>query len=163
VIPLNYRVLGLGVLLLLLTGVCVQYAAADHWSYPSTDDIASEPEAHDGETVLLFGVVRAVDETSAEIVVFAGTDPKLELTVVDAPATVTGNVEVGGSVQIYGTLREGSSVVVADGVVVDFRHAIDRFYAYGTSILGGILAALYFLRHWRVDVRTLRFRPRGDR
>jgi hypothetical protein len=162
VIPLNYRVLGVGVLLLLLTGVCVQYAAADHWSYPSTDEIASEPEANDGERVLLFGVVRAVDETSNEMVILAGTDPELELTVVDIPGTVTGTIEVDGSVQVYGTLREGSSVVVADGIVIDLRHTIDRLYAYGTSILGGILAALYFLRYWRVDLRTLRFRPRGD-
>jgi hypothetical protein len=162
VIPLNYRVLGIGVLLLLLTGVCVQYAATDHWSYPGTEDIASDPEASDGEVVFLFGRVQAADGTSEQLVVRSGTETEIELIVRDVPATVTERVEVGSSVQIYGTLREGSSAVVAEAVVVDFGDGTDRLYAYGTSILGGILAALYFLRYWRVDLRTLRFRPRGD-
>jgi hypothetical protein len=113
--------------------------------------------------VFLFGRVQAADGTSEQLVVRSGTETEIELIVRDVPATVTERVEAGSSVQIYGTLREGSSAVVAEAVVVDFGDGTDRLYAYGTSILGGILAALYFLRYWYVDLRRLRLTPRGDR
>lgn len=157
-----YRSLAIVLLLLLIGGLCVQYAATDHWSYPSAEEIASDPQTHDGDTVFLFGEVESVDSDRGTIGLVTGDNPEIRFTIEDAPSSSTDGLEAGGSIQVYGTLREEASVVVAEKVVVDYRHARDRLYVYGTSILGGLLAAGYFLRYWRIDLRGGRFTPRGE-
>lgn len=159
----EYRIFGLVLLLALSFGVCMQYATTDHWSYPGGSDIVSEPQKYDGEKTLLFGEVQAIDDTDGELVVLVPSDSVFEVTVTDVPATVIDEVRVGESmIQVYGTLQGGPNVMRADEIVVDFRHTGDRLYTYGTSLLGGILAIAYFLWHWRPELRTLRFVPRGD-
>jgi hypothetical protein len=157
-----YRGLAIVLLLLLVGGLCVQYAATDHWSYPSAEEIASDPQTHDSDTVFLFGEVESVDVDRGTIILVTGDDPEVRFTVEDAPPSGTDGLEAGASIQVYGTLHDDANVIVAEEIVVDYRHARDRLYVYVTSILGGLLAAGYFLRHWRIDLRGLRFTPRGE-
>lgn len=153
----TYRVLAIVLLLAVAGGLCVQYAATDRWSYPDADAIADDPRAHDGEQVLLFGEVLAVDAERGEILIDVdGT----EFTVEGASAETIDGLEPDGSIQVYGAFQADSGGVTADEIVVDFRSTTDRIYVYTTSILGGLLAAGYFLWHWRIDWRNLRFRLR---
>lgn len=157
----RYRLLGIVVLVILTGGLCVQYAATDHWAYPETEAVAAEPEAYDGEQLLLFGEVKAVTETT--ILIEIPTDPQsLELTVEGAPPDVIGSVTPGGEIQVSGTLRADGTTIVADRVVADFRSPGDFRYVYATSVLGAMLAAGYFLWYWRIDPRRLRFVRRGE-
>lgn len=159
----TYRFLGIAVLLLATGGLCVQYAATDHWSYPSPGDISADPEAYTGEQVLLFGDVESIDHTNEEIVMgVGGRSTSLELIVEDVTPEIILDLESGGEIQVYGTLQEDASVIVADEVVVDYRHDGDRRYVLGTSILGGLLATGYFLWYWRINLRRFQFEPRGD-
>jgi len=152
-----------GVLLLLIGGLCVQFATADHWSYPTVDALDTNPDTHDGEQVLLFATVQAVDRGSTELVVTPDADERIEFTVTNVPPGVLDAVDAdGATVQVYGTF-EAPGRVAADRIVVDVRHTDDRRYVYATSVVGGLLAVAHFLRHWRVDVRTLRLRSRRDR
>jgi hypothetical protein len=156
--------LGVALLLLAAGGLCVGYAAADHWSYPSAAEIDAAPEAHDGERVLFFASVETVDRGANEMVVTTAANPTLELTVTGVPDSVLDETGAGKSVvQVAGVLRDGSSTLAARGVVVDYRGAADRRYTYLVSLLGAALAAGYFLWHWQVDLQGFRFVPRRGR
>ena len=160
------RVYRLGAVCLLLcaaVGLCMLYAEADRLASPDVEEIAADPGAYNGQEVFLFGDVIAVDAASRTVTMVAGDDPELELTVGSVPASTIAAVEPGSAVQVSGVLAKGSTVVVANGVVVDYRNRADRLYVYGSSLLGGLLAAGGFLWYWRIDPRQLRFVPRGDR
>lgn len=157
---LTFRLLGLIILLVATTGLCVQYAKADLWSQPKIEDISTNPATIDGEKTLLFGKVLAVNDDYGIIKIANGP---IKLTVENVPPSVITSVKPGGSIQVYGTLREESEVIVADEIVIDFRHRADRIYVYAASIFGGLIAAGYFLYHWRVDWHGLRFTSRGSK
>ncbi|TYT60707.1 hypothetical protein FYC77_17510 [Natrialba swarupiae] len=155
----RHRILGIVVLLVVTGGFCVQFAATDVWT-PSQSDLAADPVAHDGDQVLVFGTVQSVEPDRDAVVVSDGT---LEARVTDVdPKTVSG-LEAGGEIQVAGTFHAEPSTIAADEVVVDIEGESDRRYVYGTSILGGLLAVVAFLRTWRIDVRGFRFVPRGER
>ena len=156
----------LGVICLLLfatIGLCVGYAEADRWTYPGTDELASTPDSYEGHQTLVFGEVVAIDHVDRELRIVTGADPVIELTVENVPTAITDSVEPGAAIQVYGFLGEGSRILVADEIVVDYRDTTDSLYAYGTSILGWLLAVGSFLWYWRPDVRRVRFVPRGGR
>lgn len=69
----------------------------------------------------------------------------------------------GGPTATDASIGGASTMVAAEGAVVDYRHVRDRLYTYAASILGAGLAAGAFLRRWRIDARRLRFEPRGGR
>lgn len=150
------------ILLVATAGLCVQYAGVDLWTYPSTAEIAAEPSASDGQRVLLFGTVESVDHATGELLISAGTDSELEFTVENVPPSLIDAVDTDGSIQVYGTLSKASSVLVADKVVVDYRHTADQTYVHLTSVLGSLLAAGVFLWYWRPNLRRLQFELRGD-
>lgn len=153
----RYRLLGIGVLVLALGGVCVGYGATDHWRYPTSEEVTAEPASHDGDRVMAFLVVASV-EADGTMTARWGGHP-LEVQGLD-PAAVS-ELEPGALVQVAGTLRAGSTVIEADRLVVDFGTTRDLFYTYAVSILGGLLAATQFLRYWRPDWTHLRFEQRG--
>lgn len=160
------RIYRLGAVCLLLSaavGLCVLYAEADRYASPSAEEITADPGAYDGQEVFLFGDVVAVDAASRTMTVVAGDDPELAVAVESVSASTLDAVEPGSAIQVSGVLTEESTVIVADGVVVDYRNGADRRYVYGTSLLGGLLAAGGFLWYWQVDPRQLGFVPRGDR
>jgi len=160
----KHRVLVVCVLLVGAAGLCVQYDRADLWTYPDAEQIATDPSAYDGQRTLLFGRVQSVDATNNELTFTVDSDPPLKLTIQQVPPSVIDTVGVDRSlVQVYGVLGAESTVLVAEDVVIDHRDSTDSLYVYLTSLLGGLLAAGYFLWQWRIDSRGLGFQPRGDR
>ena len=155
------RVAVVGLLLIVGVGLCVAYAGADLWAYPSSNDVAADPGGHDGQQVLAFVEVQSVD--GDRVVVVWGSDPELELTVEGVSGELWERLQLGAAIQVYGQLDDQSTVLVADEVVVDYHGTTDRLYTYGTSILGGLIAAGVFLWYWRINWRKLQFEPRGDR
>jgi len=148
-------------LLVVGVGLCVAYAGADLWAYPTPDDVETDPGAHDGQQVLAFVDVQSLDGDS--MAVTWGSAPSVELTVKGVSDDHRDRLKPGAAIQVYGHLEADSTVLRADEVVVDFHDTTDRLYAYGTSILGGLIAAGVFLRYWRINWRKLQFEPRGDR
>lgn len=55
------------------------------------------------------------------------------------------------------------TVQQADRVVVVVESPDEQFSKYAISIVGMFVVAGFFVRHWRIDIRQLAFRPRGDR
>ena len=159
----SYRLAAVCLLLSAAVGLCVLYAEADRYASPNVEAIAAEPGAYDGQQVFLFGDVVSVDAESRTVEIVAGEDPERRFSVESVSESTIDSVEPGSAVQVDGVLAEGSTVVRADAVVVDYRNGADFRYVYGTSLLGGLLAAGGFLWYWRVDPRRLGFVPRGDR
>jgi len=169
----GYRLVAVAVLLAAAFGVCTQYAGVDLRQYPEENEVVENPDEYDGERTLLFGTAASVSPDREEMRLFVdkldvvgfgpggATKETLthELTVlVSSPGTLEG-VELGSEVQVFGTLRDGGSVLVAEEeeVVVDIQNSEDWWYVILTSLLGASLAAVYFLRHWRIDLRRLHF------
>lgn len=150
-----------GLLLVVGVGLCVAYAGADLWAYPTPDDVATDPAAADGQQVLVFGEVQSVDGET--VVVTWGSAPEVQLTIKGVPPDVSERLQPTAAIQVYGQLSDDSTVLVADEVVVDYYDMGDRIYTYGTSILGGLVAAGVFLWYWRPNWRNLQFEPRGGR
>ena len=144
------------VLLACTLGLCVHYGASydQNWPHPTGDQLVEDPDGWDGETVLLFGEVQEQ------------TPDGLVMTVEDNSGTVVRTVTVRGTtvdvapsgvVQVYGRLSEGGTVQTAESVVVVNESSGDNSYKLFTSLLGGLVAAGLFLRHWQIDLRGLRF------
>lgn len=154
------RIIALCVLLVATSGLCVQYDRTDLWSYPSTDEIATDPAAYDNQEMFVFVVIEEVNATDGTI--FVDSSPsRIDVSALDPMFVDT--LSPGASVQVYGTLREQSQLLVAEEIVIDYHGSDERLYTYVTSLLGAILAAGGFLRYWRVDWRAFGFEPRGDR
>lgn len=149
------------VLVVLGIGLCVGYATADRWDQPFQSEIADDHGAHEGETLLLFGEVASVDADAGTVTLLL---PDLAVTVTDVDSDVLDRLEPGAETQVAGTFTDDGSTVIAEETVVDVAGTGDRRYVYATSILGGLLAAGAFFRHWRIDVRRVRFvaRRRDD-
>jgi hypothetical protein len=150
------RIILVGILLALTLGLCVHYGGTyeQNWPHPTGDQLAEDPDGWDGERVLLFGEVQ---EVTADGLVMTVEDDSgavaRTVTVRGADATV----EAGGTVQVYGRLSEQGTVQRAESVVVVNETPGDSQYKIGASILGGLVAAVGFLRYWRIDLRERRF------
>ncbi|ERH02927.1 MAG: hypothetical protein J07HN6_00245 [Halonotius sp. J07HN6] len=173
----THRLLGIAVLIVLLVGLNFVVAAVDYRPYPNQDAIISEPAAHDDEQVFMFKNVETVSDTDPQAVILRETEPvvdigldgvtravtyRKEVTVDLSGATVSGEIVPGAYIQVYGQLRDESSVIDADRVVVDYQDPADYTYMYGMSILGLFVAVVYFFKHWRIDLRAGSFEPRGE-
>lgn len=142
-------------------GLCVQYATVDQWSYPSPQEFDSNPEQTGETQVLLFGVVQDIDPDNDELSILTGPAMQSRFIITDVPDSVTSEIgSDGAAIQVFGTPGENGDTVRADRIVVDYRDQADRYYTYLTSLLGGLLASGYFLRHWEINLQKLRFTPR---
>lgn len=151
-------ILGLGVLAL---GLCVHYGAVydERWPHPTGDQLAENPGGWDGERVLLFGDVE-MTAADGELTMTVETDAgEVARVVVVRGAPV--DVEPGGVLQVYGELSDRGTVQDAERVVVVNATPRDQLSKLGLSVLGVLAAAVFFLRHWRIDVRQVRFVDRG--
>lgn len=150
------RILTVGLLIVLLGGLCIHYGATydDNWPYPSDDALLEDPEAYDGEDVLLIGTVLDVDRDAAQVVL--ESDDALEIVVEEVDVEVV----AGGTLQVYGELSERASVHTAESVIVVNEGAGDRWYKNGVSGIAGLITAGLFVYYWRIDWRTLSFRRR---
>lgn len=160
----KYRIGLIGLLLLATGGLCVQYASADLYAYPSTDAIDSNPDADAGTQVFLFGEVRNINGDDLAVVGTLDGSPEREFTVTNVDSSVRDQIRIeGNAIQVYGTLSPESSTIAADRIVVDFRNTADRIYVYGTSLIGALLAITLFFGQWRITIRPFGFEPRRDR
>ncbi len=159
------RIALLGVLIGLVFGVNFLYVGLDFRSYPSTDEIIGDQRAVNGHEVFVFEEVELIDHDRQRITIvledeyFAGlglggveleTRDQHELTVFLANASVIGTIEDGSYLQIHGTLRDDSTVIDAQSVIVEHQHKGDWVYSYGISLIGAFIALLFFFRHWKI-------------
>ncbi|MFC7213488.1 DNA-binding protein [Saliphagus sp. GCM10025334] len=149
----------LAICLLGAVGLAVHYGATydEHWPHPTGDQFEGNVEAYTGERVLLFGEVHAVENDALTIHVTNDADEVvLELTVYGP----TESVEPGGVVQVYGVLETDRTMTPDEFVVVNESPTATR-YKHLASLVGGLLAAAYFLRQWRIDVTGIGFEPQA--
>lgn len=174
----EHRFLAITILVVLLFALNFAVAAVDYRPYPDQRDIVSEPAAYDTEQVFVFREVQTVSETDSRAVVLRESSPIVsvasdgitrrteyrEEVIVDySDATVAGEIGEGSAIQVYGQLRDETTVIDADRVVVDYQDAADYTYTYGVSIVGLIVAVTYFFKNWRIDGHAGCFAPRGER
>lgn len=142
--------------LALAGGVHYDAVEADHWPYPTADQVSDDPDQYVGEQVILFGTVVSVDPVTetARIEVTSHSGPfTMHIQSFQAP------VEIGGVVQVYGTIESDHTLVASSVVIVEETPA-DRRFKYGVSVLGPLLALAAFFRYWRVEWSTMTFEPR---
>jgi hypothetical protein len=153
------RLAGVALCLLLAVGLCVGYGASyeSGWPHPTGDELAEEPAGWDGERVLLFGEVQ--ERTPDGLVMTVENDAGEVVREVSVRGTAV-QVEPGGVVQVYGEVSERGTVQTAESVVVVNESPGDSLYKLATSAFGGLVAALLFLRYWRIDPRRGRFERR---
>ncbi|WP_136716755.1 hypothetical protein [Halorientalis salina] len=143
------RVLGVVLLGLLLVGMGSHYDAnyENHWPYPTGDALESDYETHVGEQVFVSGTVQAVDRGNETVEILVETEQG------ELPLTVSGvsrDVQPGGALQVYGTVRPDTHLT-ADNVVVVNSAGSSRTFKYAVSLIGALLVVVLFFRHWRVD------------
>ena len=145
-----------------LFGLCVHYGATydRNWPHPTGDQLRDDYDAYAGERVLLFGEVQSVDREAGTAVIHV-TDSADAVAAELEIRGVPDDVGPGGTVQVYGVL-EADRTMTPDRTVVVNRDGSATRYKLGVSVVGGLLAVGYFLRHWRLDLRTRAFEPRSD-
>lgn len=161
------RVAVAAVCLAALLGLCAHYGAAydENWPHPTGDQLRDDYATDAGERVLLFGEVRSVDR-EADTAVIRVTDDADDVAAEIEIRGVPDGLESGGVVQVYGVLEADETertdgTMTPDRTVVVNRDSGARLYKLGTSVVGGLLAVGYFLRHWTLDPRALAFEPRS--
>lgn len=170
------RLLSILVLLAVLFVLGSAYATAEFRSYPSESDIVDSPDEYDGEHVFLFKDIQSIADDRETMVVSVResrvvgggvneTSNKTEfhqnVTVQLHNASISGTLETGAAVQVYGDLRSQSTTIAATTVVVDYQNAADYRYMYGISVLGGLAGVGYFLKQWRINLWAVCFESRG--
>jgi len=124
----------------------------DSWVLPGNDDIADNPDQHDGQEVIVGGFVEETDPIVVRVQTKTGTHR----------ITITGGEfapEPGDKIRVHGTLVE------TDPLTVDTIHAFvvpqaGLWYTLGISFVAGLWVLGRLVRHWRVNQSTLGFEPR---
>jgi hypothetical protein len=148
------RALGVVVLVGLLCGLFVWAGTASPNPaanrYPGTTDLLEDYDAYVGERVQVGGTVVGTDPVVIEM---SDGVASRELTVRN-----TGNpVEVGEQLVVFGTLRAGDAVVVADSRV---REPWEAQYMYVVSFLGGLWVLWRLVNGWTINTETWTVEPR---
>jgi 2-hydroxychromene-2-carboxylate isomerase len=147
-----YRLVLIALVVAIIGGMGVHYESnvTTHWPYPTDEELATEYDAHIGETTLLFGTVESTTGDTASITVESDTeDYKLRIQSFEA------SVSEGGVVQVFGEVRPNSEIVAHNVVVVNPATA-SRFYKYAVSLVGAGLVVALFFRHWSVNLEKRR-------
>lgn len=148
------------VLLGVLVGLCVHYGAVepDRGPYPTTDELDADYDAYVGESMLVFGDVTEIDEsTDWATITVSTTTGEFDMTVTGFTATV----QPGGVVQVYGTL-EPDRTIAASNVEVVNPAGSSKLYKYGVSAVGAALVLVLFFRSWKLDRESIAFEVRSD-
>jgi hypothetical protein len=152
---LGLRLLGMVVCVLLVVGMGVHYAAVydDRWPYPDGTTLDRNYGDHVGERTFLFGTVQETDRANETVAMLVETERG------QLPLSVSGvdrAVQPGGTLQVYGTVRpEGR--LAAESVVVVNPAGSSALFKYAVSLVGVVLVAVLFFRHWRIDLDGLGF------
>ena len=149
------RWVGVALAVLALAGMVTHYprVADDHAPYTQDAELAEDYDAHLGEETYFWAGVTAVESDRIRVDNYA---IDVWVHVEDPPA----GLEPGDTVQVAGTVRPDRRID-ASRVVASPR--VNRLYMFAVSGLAALLVAGLTLRHWRVDLRTLTVRPRGNR
>lgn len=155
-LPRRWRLVGLLLVLLLLSGLFVTAGATEPdpevGAYPGGSDLAEDYEPYVSTPATVSGEVIGDDpvviegEIDGEAVTF---------TLIDAP-----DFEEGQWVSAFGTVTADGEITVEDAVV---REHWKVQYMYLVSGVGALLLLGLVLLTWRVDVGGLYVTPRGDR
>lgn len=139
-----------GVLVTALVGMTIHYGAVDarHDRTAIDNQLPGDPDDHVGETVFFWG--EAIRSEGGTLLVRVPPWTLAVRTDRDPPA--------GSAVQVYGRLEPGNEVT-PERVIVSPAPRLR--YLYAISAVGGLFAAVTFLRTWRFDVSRLAFVPRG--
>jgi len=132
----------------LVVGFGVQFNGSP--AYPSSQEIDDEYAAHVGDDVHLWGEVVGTED--GRVVLEIG---ELSLAVTAPPPRA---VDVGDSVQVYGTLAPDRRL---ETVAYHRQPTGSLVRMYAVSVVGLALAAGAFLRRWRVDTEHRQFVPRN--
>ncbi len=122
--------------------LCVSFAAADLWDTPCESSVAADPAAHHGKRVFMFVEVVASDSADDHLIVEA---PGHRMVITEVAVDEYEMLEPGAEIQVAGPVAAASDELVADDIVIDIRNDRDRWYLYGVSVLGVLLAAGDFL------------------
>lgn len=154
----RYRLAVIVIAGLLTFGLGVHHGATfdTNWPHPTGDQLAEDIDGWDGEDVLLIGEVTTVLPEEEAVVIEIDDSHDEVVTEVEVDG-VTAEVEEGGVIQVYGELDEAAYELSADAVVVVNREPSDERYKLGMSVLGVLVAIGFFLRHWRIEWRSLSF------
>lgn len=154
------RGLAIVALLAALGGLCIHYAdtAGAHHPYPTQDDLATDYDAYVGEDVRLFATVKQVDEAADTATVRVDSSAGSFRMTVDAFDV---QVNPGGVVQVYGTLRANHEITAQNVAVVNPAGA-SKAYKYGVSVVGALLVLAVFFRSWEFDADVLAFEVGRD-
>lgn len=164
------------VLMAVLFALGSTYATAEFRSYPDESAIVDNPDAYDGKQVFLFKDIQSIADDQETMIVSVRdgrvvdvgvnetnntTEFQQNVTVQLHNASVSGTLDTGAAVQVYGDFRAQSTVINATTVVVDYQNASDYLYMYGISVLGGLAGVVYFLKQWRINLTAACFEARG--
>ena len=152
---LGLRLLGMVVCVLLVVGMGVHFDAVedDHWPYANATALDANYGDHVGEQTFLFGTVQETDRANETVEMLVETERG------QLPLTVSGvdrAVAPGGTLQVYGTVRPDRRLT-AENVVVVNPAGSSTLFKYAVSLVGVVLVAVLFFRHWRIDLDRLGF------
>ena len=154
------RVVVLLLALGLVFGMGVHYdtQSDQQWRYVDADSVGTDYDQYVGQQVFFTGTVESVDSASNTGTIRVDyTGGSFELTVQGLDA----DVRPGGVVQAVGTLQPGYTLDAQTVRVVNPASS-SLLFKYGVSLVGAALVTVLFLRHWRIDLRTLSFEVRSD-
>lgn len=143
-----------------LVGLTIHYGGSydENWPHPTGDQLEENVDEHVGEQVLLFG---EVTDNNGDELALQVTNSEDEVVLELEVDGVDESVEEGGVVQVYGVLEADRTMTPSEVVVVDSSQNATR-YKYAISLLGGLLAAGYFLYYWRINIREFGFEPQRE-
>lgn len=154
------RLLAAGALLAALFGLMIWSGTVPgspiEREVPNEVEVTPDRESYVGDRVVLGGTVVDTDP----VVLATRASGYGRFTLVDANGGVQNSdepLESGDRISAYGTLEDEETLAVERATV---QQPSETRYMYVVSLLGGLLVAGHFVRHWRIDGRRLAFVPR---
>lgn len=152
------RLVIVGILLLLLVGLAMWYGTLEPVPragvYPGNNDLVENFDRYHGDLVTAAGRVQSVDPVVIETTI--GPRDTLRLTIVNLQIAV----QKGDELRVFGIAREGSTIESHTAFTVP---PPGLWYAYGTSVLGGLWVLCRLVEHWQFDNRHWNLKRRSAR
>lgn len=144
------------------------YASVDYRSYPEEYEIVVDSANSSGDDILLFTDILKINDGQKSMIIQLEDERVVDInshgitrqaeyrkniTVQLDNTSLHGTIREDSYIQVYGILRDESTVIDAEVVVVDYQDSSDYIYMYGISILGALFAVVYFFQHWQINLR----------
>ncbi|MFB6202613.1 MAG: hypothetical protein ABEI98_11470 [Halorhabdus sp.] len=121
--------------------------------YPGTTALLEDYDAYVGERVQVGGTVMRTDPV---VIAISNGVASRELTVRNAGQSV----EVGDQLVVFGTVRAGNTVVVAESRA---REPWEAQYMYAVSFLGGLWVLGRLVNGWTINTNRWTVEPRDTK